>query len=123
MSFWKRRKRISGRGSSAADTGRAQKAKKSVKRSPPVAIEVKILAIEALESGLSASEVGELVGVGLGTIHKWRKDYEESGLTSPVNVSASRLASSALTRAFAARRFDFSAASSVWRASSVNSLT
>jgi hypothetical protein len=38
-------------------------------------MEVKVLAIEALESGLSASEIGELVGVGAGTIHKWRKDY------------------------------------------------
>jgi transposase InsO family protein len=43
-------------------------------------MEVKILAIEALDSGLSANEVGELVGVGSGTIHKWRKDYEESGV-------------------------------------------
>ena len=50
MSFWKRRKRVSGRGPSAADTGRAQKAKKSVKRSPPVAMEIKVLAVEALES-------------------------------------------------------------------------
>ena len=58
MSFWKRRKQ-----SSAGDTGRVQKAKKSVKRSPPVAMEIKILAIEVLESGLSAQEVGELVGV------------------------------------------------------------
>jgi transposase InsO family protein len=75
MSFWKRRKQ-----SSASDTGQVQKSKKSVKRSPPVAMEVKVLAVEALESGLSAVEVGELVGVGSGTIHKWRKDYEEGGV-------------------------------------------
>jgi transposase InsO family protein len=75
MSFWKRRKQ-----SSAGDTGRVQKAKKSVKRSPPVAMEVKILAIEALDSGLSSQEVGELVGVGSGTIHKWRKEYAEGGV-------------------------------------------
>ena len=50
MSFWKRRKRVSGRGSSAADTGRAQKYKKSVKRSPPVAMEIKVLAVEALDA-------------------------------------------------------------------------
>jgi len=43
-------------------------------------MEVKILTIEALESGLSAKEVGELVGVGSGTVHKWRKEYEESGV-------------------------------------------
>jgi transposase InsO family protein len=43
-------------------------------------MEVKILAIEALESGLSAQEVGDLVGVGSGTIHKWRKEYAEVGI-------------------------------------------
>jgi len=34
-----------------ADTGRAQKAKRTIKRSPPVAMEVKLLAMEALEAG------------------------------------------------------------------------
>jgi transposase InsO family protein len=43
-------------------------------------MEVKILAVEALESGLSAQEVGELVGVGSGTIHKWRREYAEGGV-------------------------------------------
>ena len=73
MSFWKPRKRVSGRGSSAADKGRAQKAKKSVKRSPPAAMEVKVLAVEALESGLLPQEIGELVGVSGETIRKWGK--------------------------------------------------
>ncbi len=59
MSFWKRSKQ-----SSAGDAGQVQKAKRSVKRSPPVAMEIKILALEALDSGLSADAVGELVGVG-----------------------------------------------------------
>jgi len=80
MSFWKRKKQVSTQGKSAGDTGRVQKAKKPVKRSPPVAMELKILAIEALESDLSAQEVGELVGVGSGTIHKWRKDYTSEGV-------------------------------------------
>jgi transposase InsO family protein len=43
-------------------------------------MEVKILALEALESGLSAAEVGELVGVGGGTIHTWRRDYAKGGV-------------------------------------------
>jgi transposase InsO family protein len=43
-------------------------------------MEVKILALEALDSGLPAIEVGELVGVGSGTIHKWRKDYADGGV-------------------------------------------
>ena len=33
----------------AGDTGKVQKAKKGVKRSSPVAMEVKVLALEALE--------------------------------------------------------------------------
>ena len=61
MSFWKRRKRSPSSSSEAGDSGQAQKAKPKIKRSPPVAMEVKILALEALDSGLSASEVGELV--------------------------------------------------------------
>jgi len=80
MSFWTRKKKSSGKPISKRDRGRVQKAKKTVKRSPPVAMEVKILAIEALDSGLSSSEVGELVGVGSDTIHKWRKEYSESGV-------------------------------------------
>ena len=76
MSFWKRNKQTP----SAADAGRVQKAKKTIKRSPPLAMEVKILALEALDSGLSAIEVGELVGVGSGTIHKWRKDFADGGV-------------------------------------------
>jgi hypothetical protein len=52
MSLWKRKKRVSRRGSSGADTGRVQKAEKSAKRSPAVAMEFKTLTVEALESGL-----------------------------------------------------------------------
>ncbi len=80
MSFWKRRKQSSPSAHSPGDTGQVQKAKRKIKRSPPLAMEVKILALEALDSGLSAAEVGELVGVGAGTIHKWRKDYAEAGV-------------------------------------------
>jgi transposase InsO family protein len=43
-------------------------------------MEVKLLAIEALGAGLSAHEVGELVGVGSSTIHKWHKDYADGGV-------------------------------------------
>ena len=51
MSFWKRSKQ-----SSAGDAGQVQKRKKGVKRASPVAMEIKILALEALDSGLSADE-------------------------------------------------------------------
>ncbi len=77
MSFWKRKKQSFDLGPSAGDAGQA---KRTIKRSPPLAMEVKILALEALDSGLSAIEVGELVGVGSGTIHKWRKDYADGGV-------------------------------------------
>ncbi len=40
-------------GSNSGDAGRVQKSKRTIKRSPPLAMEVKILALEALESGLS----------------------------------------------------------------------
>jgi transposase InsO family protein len=43
-------------------------------------MEIKILAVEALESGLSPQEVGELVGVCSETIRKWGKDYAEGGV-------------------------------------------
>ena len=41
---------------------------------------MKLIAIEALESGLSAEEASELIGVSAGTIHKWRKDYAAEGI-------------------------------------------
>lgn len=41
----------------SVDTGQVQKAKWAVKRSPPVALEVKLLAMEALQSDLSRGEV------------------------------------------------------------------
>ncbi len=43
MAFLRFKKRLR----APADTGRAQKAKKTIKRVPPVAMEVKVLAIEA----------------------------------------------------------------------------
>ena len=63
MSFWKRTKQSSDRGLSAGDAGQVQKAKRTIKRSPPLAMEVKILALEALDSSLSASldSLGELL--------------------------------------------------------------
>ena len=79
MSFWKRSKQVSGSAPRASDASRVQKAKRTIKRSTTVAMEVKILALEALDAGLSAMEVGELVGVGSGTIHSWRKDYADGG--------------------------------------------
>jgi len=62
------------------DSGEVSKGKRTIKRSPPVAMEVKLLALEGLEAGLSAEEVGDLAGVGANTVHKWRLAYAESGV-------------------------------------------
>jgi len=72
-----------------ADAGRAQKRKKTVKRSPPVAMEVKVLALEALEAGLSAEEAGELAGVSSATIQKWRNQYAEGGIEALARKASS----------------------------------
>jgi len=80
MAFWSRKKKTKEPAPAPADAGEVQKPKKAGKRSPPVAMEIKLLAIEALEAGLSPKEVGELVLVGPSTIHKWRSDYAEGGV-------------------------------------------
>jgi transposase InsO family protein len=80
MQFWKRKRRLFQQGATPSDAGQVRKARRTIKRSPPVAMEVKLLAIEAVDSGLSANEVGELVGVSVATIHKWHKDYAEGGV-------------------------------------------
>jgi transposase len=93
MQFWKRKRRVSDQGKIPSDTGQVHKAKRTIKRSPPVAMEVKLLAIEALEAGLTAAEVGELVGVGATTVRAWHKDHAESGV-----AGLSRKASSIAVR-------------------------
>jgi len=44
-----------------------------------VPVEVKLLAMEALEAGLTHAEVCELLGVGISTVSHWRKLYAEGG--------------------------------------------
>jgi transposase InsO family protein len=85
MTLWRFKKKLQ----EPADTGRVGKAKKRVKRSPPVAMEVKVLALEALEAGLSAQEAGELAGVSSATIQKWRKEYAEGGVEALARKASS----------------------------------
>jgi transposase InsO family protein len=87
MAFWKRLKRP--RAVHLPDTGQVQKAKRTIKRSPPVAMEVKVLAMEALETGLSPKDVGEIVGVVESTITKWRQQYQEGGIETLSRRSSS----------------------------------
>ena len=79
MSFWRL-----GKGKAeqlgSADAGQVQKAKRTVKRSPAVALEVKLLAMEALQSDLSLGDVAEIIGVTDTTLSKWRHQYQEGGV-------------------------------------------
>jgi transposase InsO family protein len=68
------------RAQAPADTGRVGKAKKTIKRASPLAMEVKLLAMEALEGGMSAQEVGDLLSLSASTIHNWRAAYTEGGV-------------------------------------------
>ena len=79
MPFWSRRKGKAEQ-TGSTDTGRVQKPKRTVKRSPPVALEVKLLAMEALQSDLSLSDVAEVIGVTDTTLSKWRQQYQEGGV-------------------------------------------
>ena len=44
----------------SANSGSAQKGKRTIKRSPSAAMEVKLLALEGLEAGLSVNAVDKL---------------------------------------------------------------
>lgn len=79
MPFWTRRKTAKER-TPAADTGKVQPSKKKPKTGPPSPLEVKLLAMEGIEAGLTASQVAEIVGVTETTICAWRKQYREGGL-------------------------------------------
>jgi transposase InsO family protein len=79
MSFWKRSKRRE-QASQPADIGQVQPARKGGRRSSPVAMEVKLLAIEALESGAEKLDVAAVIGVGPSTLAKWHKQYTDSGV-------------------------------------------
>jgi transposase InsO family protein len=106
MAFWNRTKKAAA--VLPADAGQVGKSKKAVKRSPPVAMEVKLLAIEALESELSASDVAEIVGVAETTLSTWRRQYEEGGVAGlcrrASSISVRRQCSTLEERILAHRR-------------------
>lgn len=91
------------------DSGQVSKGKRTIKRSPPVAMEVKLLALEGLEAGLSAEEVSELAGVGISTVQKWRAAYTEGGVEGMCRKASSigvRHQCSALEERILAQRQD-----------------
>jgi transposase InsO family protein len=71
MSFFRRRKRSDSRVETPRQGG--------PRKRKVFPAEVKILAVEAMEEGLSPGEVAELVGAGKSTMIKWRKLYLEGG--------------------------------------------
>ena len=58
MSFWKRTKRKSH--CPPADTGQVQAARKPRRNTAPVAMEVKVVALEAIEGGADKKDVAAL---------------------------------------------------------------
>ena len=80
MAFWNRLKAkekskeqavfAPSNGSPQAPAGRKRKL---------VPVEVKLLAMEALEAGMTHTEACELLGVGISTVSHWRKLYTEGG--------------------------------------------
>ncbi len=63
--------------SAPANTRRTTK-----RQSPPAPLEIKLLALEALATGLSRKEVAEVIGVSTGTISAWQQQYDTGGLPS-----------------------------------------
>jgi transposase InsO family protein len=74
MAFFRKDKRKS---SKSVETERVQV--KPVKKRRVFPAEVKLLAIDAMEAGMSIADVSEIIGAGSSTIIKWRKIYLEGG--------------------------------------------
>jgi len=55
----------------ASDTGQATPALRSPRNSPPAAVEVTLLAVEALEEGVDRRDVARIIGVHHSTVAGW----------------------------------------------------
>ena len=62
MSFWSQNKPKKPK-SPPLDTGQAIPSRKTIHRSPPIAFEAKLLAIEAIDCGADRHDVAEVLGV------------------------------------------------------------
>jgi len=80
MSFWNKPKQAKSK-TAATDTGKVQPARKTTGRRSPVPLEVKLLAMEALEADLTVKQVAEIIGVAGVTVSAWRKQYRDGGVT------------------------------------------
>jgi len=75
--FWQKKREKSKKKvvASSPESGKKRKV-----RGPSVAMEVKLAAVDALASGLNASEVAELIGVSDTTVLKWRRIFDKGGI-------------------------------------------
>ena len=85
MGFWKRKKtqkKVVKKSDIAAekDESGADDGKKRRGGEVSYAMEVKLLALDALEAGLSGPEVGEIIGVSDASVYQWSKRFKEDCL-------------------------------------------
>jgi hypothetical protein len=79
MSFWNQNKPKKP-APPPVDTGQAVPVRKKIHRSPPIAFEAKLLAIEAIDCGADRQVVAQVLGVKSNTISTWIKSYSEKGI-------------------------------------------
>ena len=77
MGFWSRRKKSKGKASARSEASTSNQTTKGKRRH--ASVEVKVLAAEAHLAGLTAKEVGELVGFSGASVDVWTKAYKEGG--------------------------------------------
>ena len=72
MSFWKpaKAKKAEPR---PPDSGQAVPVRKKIHRSPPIAFEAKMLAIEAVNIGADRRDIAQILGINASTINTWLK--------------------------------------------------
>lgn len=76
MFFKRKKKRQKVKSETKVSSSTARKGKKKT----IVPLEVKLLAMEAIDTGLSAKEVAEMVGVAFSTVSKWCSVWRKSGV-------------------------------------------
>ena len=78
MAFWKPSK-TNKREPRPPDSGKVVKARKKIHRSPPIAFEAKMLAIEAVNIGADRQDIAQILGIKASTINTWLKLYRDEG--------------------------------------------
>jgi len=78
MSFWKRQKKTRKTSFDNQESDSTVKKRSGPRKVFPV--EVRLLAMDAREAGLSSREVGDLVGASSGTVDKWMHSYRREGV-------------------------------------------